>query len=189
MQNCNKEFYDGMDYFMGEGSLESTNNVSGLVPENKDFNIQQILNITGRTALNVERMNNQLGIIASAVTNLTDDMDVVKNDIFQLKQNEEITTTQQESIIETAKKRIAEIIGDDPLDRQKYFRIFIQRLYSDTRKNAGLGSKIARTRKGDFQRCIDYIEAWNPSCGCSELKTRADVNALARKIAKSDGYL
>ena len=99
-----------------------------------------------------------------------------------------MTTTQQETIVELAQRRVSEIIGNDPLERKKYFKIFIQRLYKDTRQNAGLGSKIARTRKGDFQRCIDYIEAWIPSCGCAELRAKADANAKARLDAKALGY-
>lgn len=92
-------------------------------------------------------------------------------------------------IIETTKKRVLEIIGNDPLEKQKYFRIFIQRLYKELRHDAGLGSKIARTRKCDYQRCIDGIEAWIPSCGCAELRTKADANAKARMEAKKLGYI
>lgn len=57
-----------------------------------------------------------------------------------------------------------------------------------SRKYAGLGSKISRTRKGDFQRCINYIEAWIPSCGCAKLKSEADEKAEAKRKAKSLGY-
>lgn len=112
----------------------------------------------------------------------------MKEDIIQLKENEEITTTQQEMIIELARKRVIIIIGDDPLEIKKYFKIFIQRLYKDTRQNAGLGSKIARTKKCDYQRCVDYIEAWLPSCGCAELRAKADANAKARLEARKLGY-
>ena len=86
-------------------------------------------------------------------------------------------------------KRVLEIIGDDSLEVQKYFRIFVQRLYKETRQNAGLGSKISRTKKCDYQRCINYIEAWIPSCGCSALRAKADSNAKARLEAKKLGYV
>ena len=120
---------------------------------------------------------------------LTDDVNTMKEDIIQLKENEEITTTQQEMIIELARKRVIIIIGDDPLEIKKYFKIFIQRLYKDTRQNAGLGSKIARTKKCDYQRCVDYIEAWLPRCGCAELRAKADANAKARLEARKLGYV
>ena len=156
---------------------------------NEKFDMQQLMNITGQTAMNLNNMSKQLGVVASAVNSLTDDVSTIKDDIFQLKMNEEITTTQQETIIELARKRVLEIIGDDPLEVKKYFKIFIQRLYKETRQNAGLGSKIARTKKCDYQRCIDYIEAWIPSCGCAELRAKADANAKARLEAKKLGYI
>lgn len=155
---------------------------------NENFDMQQLMNITGQTAMNVNNMSRQLGVVATAVNSLTDDVNTMKEDIIQLKENEEITTTQQEMIIELARKRVIIIIGDDPLEIKKYFKIFIQRLYKDTRQNAGLGSKIARTKKCDYQRCVDYIEAWLPSCGCAELRAKADANAKARLEARKLGY-
>lgn len=74
------------------------------------------------------------------------------------------------------------------LKEKKYFTIFVRRLYKDTKSNAGLGSKIDRTRKGNFQRCIDYIESWIPSCGCAALRAKADANAKARLEARELGY-
>lgn len=74
------------------------------------------------------------------------------------------------------------------MEVQKYLRIFIQRLYKETRQSAGLGSKVARTKKSDYQRCVDYIEAWIPSCGCASLRAKADANAKARLEARKLGY-
>lgn len=42
--------------------------------------------------------------------------------------------------------------------------------------------------KGDYQRVIDYIEAWIPKCGCAELKLEADKRAESRRKAKGMGY-
>lgn len=146
---------------------------------------------TENTAVVLEELKSQKRLLkglSNTVDRLNQKMVGLGNDIEQLKLNEEITTTQQEIITETAKKRIIEIIGNDPLEQEKYFMIFIQRLYKETRKNAGLGSKISRTHKRDYQRCIDYIEAWIPSCGCAELRAKADANAKARLEAKKLGY-
>ena len=156
---------------------------------NENIDLKQIENIVGQTAMNVNGISKQMGIIATAVDSMRTDIGGLKDRMDYLELNEEITTTQQETIIELARKRVLEIIGDDPLEVKKYFIIFIQRLYKDTRQNAGLGSKIARTKKCDYQRCIDYIEAWIPSCGCAELRAKADANAKARLEAKKLGYV
>ena len=126
--------------------------------------------------------------LSNTVTGIDTRIGELGDDIEQLKMNEEITTTQQENINELARKRVLEIIGDDPLEIQKYLRIFIQRLYKETRQNAGLGSKVARTKKCDYQRCVDYIEAWIPSCGCASLRAKADANAKARLEARKLEY-
>lgn len=107
----------------------------------------------------------------------------------QYELREEVTTEQETTIRNAAAKRVYEIIGNDVLDTQKYFRTFISRLYSDLRKNAGLGSSVSKTQKGNFQRCIDYIEAWTPGCGCAPLKMYVDENAKARMKARESGYV
>lgn len=163
---------------------------------------EEIMELVGKTAeiatantdatsailMQLNQQSKLLGGLSNMVNGITKTIDTMNYDIDQIKFNEEVTTTQQEILTETAQKRVCEILGDDLSEREKYFRIFIRRLYKDTRQNAGLGSKIARTRKGDYQRCIDYMEAWIPSCGCSELRLRADNYAKARLEAIKLGY-
>ena len=43
--------------------------------------------------------------------------------------------------------------------------------------------------KNNLKRVIDYVESWIPSCGCSELKRKADDKAKARRKAKELGYI
>ena len=157
--------------------------------ETTNFDMQQLMNITGQTAMNINHMSRQLGVITSAVDNLTYDVNSMKDDIYQLKLNEEITSIQKDTIKLAALKKVIRYIGDDPEEKEKYFKIFIHRLYADTRRNAGLNSRIEMTKKRDYQRCIDYIEAWIPCGGCSSLKARADENAKARVKARQLGYL
>lgn len=165
-------------------------------------NYDEIMELIGRTveltnrnsedtSVIIDKLNKQdrlLNGLSHTVSNMEESLGYVGNEIEQLKMNEEVTTTQQEILVETAQKRVCEILGNDPLEREKYFMIFIKRLYKDTRQNAGLGSKIARTKKGDYQRCIDFMEAWIPSCGCAELRSKADAYAKARLEATKLGY-
>lgn len=153
-----------------------------------NFDLQQLMNINGQIAMNVNGISKQMGIIATAVDTLRTDMGDLTGRMDVLEQKEEITTTQTEEIRNSACKRIYEILGDEKVTHEKYFRTFIKRLYSDTRHEAGLGSSIARTRKCDYQRCVDYIEAWIPSKGCAALKEEIDEKAKARKLAREQGY-
>ena len=130
----------------------------------------------------INLINNALSSIQEKVSNHSTRLD-------QLELNEEITSEQEIVIRDSAKKRVFTIIGDDVLDYQKYFRSFISKLYTNARKEAGLGSKISKTRKGDYQRVINYIEAWTPKNGCAGLKEEIDIKAEAKRKAKELGYV
>lgn len=72
--------------------------------EIKNYDMQQLMNITGQIGMNVKSMSNQLGIVTSAVNGLTDEVGKITGRIDQLELNEEVTTTQQETITEELKK-------------------------------------------------------------------------------------
>lgn len=153
-----------------ELSKSNTENISTIIGEIKTQR-QVIGNLTKSVA-----------DIDTAIKQLNDDFE-----IFKL--NEEVTDAQATSIRSACERRVCEILGENALERKKYFNIFIKNLYKDARKYGVLGSKIATTKKGNFQRCIDFAESWVPSCGCVALKERADRNAEANRKAKGLGYL
>lgn len=153
-----------------ELSKSNTENISTIIGEIKTQR-QVIGNLTKSVA-----------DIDTAIKQLNDDFE-----IFKL--NEEVTDAQATSIRSACERRVCEILGENALERKKYFNIFIKNLYKDARKYGVLGSKIATTKKGNFQRCIDFAESWVPSCGCVTLKERADRNATANREAKKLGYI
>lgn len=153
-----------------ELSKSNTENISTIIGEIKTQR-QVIGNLTKSVA-----------DIDTAIKQLNDDFE-----IFKL--NEEVTDAQATSIRSACERRVCEILGENALERKKYFNIFIKNLYKDARKYGVLGSKIATTKKGNFQRCIDFAESWVPSCGCATLKERADRNATENREAKKLGYI
>lgn len=157
--------------------------------DNNNYNIQQLMNITGQTAMNINNMSRQLGIVANAVDNIRTDVDGLTGRMDRLEQKEEITTEQAATINRAIRKRVGDILGNDEEDLAKYRRIFSASLYGDARKCAGLGNTYPATKKENFQRVIDYVESWIPSCGCSELKKRADIKVETRRKAKELGYV
>ena len=153
-----------------ELSKSNTENISTIIGEIKTQR-QVIGNLTKSVA-----------DIDTAIKQLNDDFE-----IFKL--NEEVTDAQATSIRSACERRVCEILGENDIERKKYFNIFIKNLYKDARKYGVLGSKIATTKKGNFQRCVDFAESWVPSCGCVTLKEKADRNAEANRKAKELGYL
>ena len=120
---------------------------------------------------------NQMNNMSGKVDRLNDRMDV-------LELQEEIKDEQRMQLLNSAKSRVNEIIGDDYIEQSKYFRGFISRLWSDSKQYGGVGSKIATTRKENYQRAINYIEAWIPHGGVSKLKRELDKKAEEKELLK-----
>ena len=156
----------------------------------KDYDMQMLKNLIGQTVMVAREIgqntNNQ---ISEMKRYNQDQFDSINQRLFQIENNEEVTTEQEEDIKKSAKRRVFVIIGSDEYDVQRYFAPFIQRLYADARKCVGLGSKISRTKKGDYERIITFIESWSPMCGISNFKKRVDDRAAIRKKAREDGYI
>lgn len=157
--------------------------------KNETFDMQQLMNITGQTALNVNAISKQLGIVASAVDGIRSDVDALTERMDNVEKKEEITSQQAATLNRVIHKRVYDVIGDNMDEYTKYSKIFHASLYTDARKYAGMGNSYRATRKENFQRVIDYVEAWIPSCGVIALKNKADQRAEARRKARALGYL
>ena len=163
--------------------------------DNNNFDMQTLINIVGQSATTVQGLiagvdetRRQIGLVATQMVDVKNDVSSLSNRMFQIENNEEITTEQVETIKKTAISRIREILGKDEYTWAKYFRTFIKRIYSDARANAGCGSKVDRTRKCNFQRVVDYMESWNPDDGVFKLMQVVDERAEAKKKAREEGY-
>ena len=162
------------------------------VTEKQSINLGGLLSRVDDLTGKVEKLQNSnelmLGV-SNKVNNIQEDVISMNNRMEQIELNEEVTTEQKEGIRSACRARIYDILGGDPDTYARYYRIFAQRLWSDMRKNCGLGSKIEETHKRDYQRILNGIEAWYPIGGVQKLKDRCDANAKARLEAKHNGYI
>lgn len=137
----------------------------------ENFDMQTLMNLTGQNALMMKGLSQQMGIVTTTVDSMRSDMNIMKGDIDQLKYNEEITTDQVKSIVASAKHKVITLL--EKYDKT-YFRRFIGRLYTEAKKEGGLGSTIERTHKGDYPRVMNYIDAWYPQEGVKTFKEKID---------------
>lgn len=135
----------------------------------ENFDMQTLMNLTGQNALMMNSLSQQMGIVTTTIDSMRGDMNIIKCDIEQLKYNEEITTDQAKNITEMAKHRVISLLGEY---EKTYFRRFIGRLYTEAKKDGGLGNTINRTHKGDYPRVINYIDAWCPYEGVTAFKQK-----------------
>lgn len=169
--------------------------------DERKFTYDEIMEALGKAAMvSVENANNHAVAlqriealetltkgISQDMSSLKGEVSSVKGDIVDLKDNYHVTPEQLKSMHNAANSRIYIILPDE-FDRAKYGRCFYRRMYTDAKQYAGLGATLAQTKKRDFQRVIDYFEAWTPSCGCVGLKTIIDKKAEANRKAKELGY-
>ena len=172
-----------------------TNINNDLAETNNNFDMQTLVNLVGQNAMAVSGImtgfnetKKQLGLVATQMVDIKNDVSSLNDRMYQIENNEEITTEQVEKIKSAANTRIREILGKDENQWAKYSKTFYLKIYSDARMEAGLGSKIDRTRKHNFQRVMNYLESWYPKYGISELMQTANKRAAARRKAKEEGY-
>lgn len=180
---------NGTNYFNGLG--EMFEGLMKVTAENVSIAKKNALSIASTTE-NLNQVSNILSTTIPAlqqdIVSVTKQVSLINQDIIDLKENEEITTSQNENIQRAARRRVYEILGVKETDHSCYYRVFISRLYSEAKKNAGLGSSISRTRKGDYESVMNFIESWIPSCGISELKSYVDRMAKAKQEMAEKGY-
>ena len=139
-----------------------------------------------------------MGDMGKRVESIAADLSSVKDDVNILKNEEEIKTSQAKEIRRLAGKVVSRRLGIDenPAKRtleekiidKKYRSMFSSALYSETSEKGHLASPYSATAKKDFILACKDIEDWYPKEGIDGLKKRADENAVARKIAKEQGY-
>lgn len=147
-------------------------------------NINSVLSAIGA-------MGKRIGDIELSVTGL-------KGDVETLKNEEEIKTKDAKTIKKLVNKIISRRLGinENPSKRsleekvtdQKYRSMFSSTLYTEVSEQGHLASPYSETAKKDFVAACEDIEKWYPREGIDGLKKRADENAIARKIAKEQGY-
>lgn len=170
--------------------------------ETNNYSAEQIMNMitqtaiiskenTANTSVILKRLEADEMLIAglsNSVNDIKGSVTDISDRVTQLELNEEITTGQCKIINASVKRRIREILGNDDFEYAKYSRTFFSSIYSDAKKDCVMGHVLSSTPKRDYQKCIDYIEAWIPSCGITALKESIDQKAKAKRKAKEQGY-
>lgn len=194
MKHTNMEIFDNNKSNNNNDEKEVMNMNEIVKAKNENVDMQTLMNLmnqnavtVSQNAMTVSNMSQQLGIVATKVSSIENDVNGMKDEIYQLKNNEEITTEQAANMLHTARQRICTIL-DTEEEQAKYYRVFINRLWSDSKVNAGCGHSYPSTKKCNYQRVLDYMETWIPSCGISELKRRVDEKATVKKKARDEGY-
>mgnify|MGYP002567470594 CR=1 FL=1 len=158
----------------------------------ENYDIQTIQDMLGQsaktamqTAATVANLSDQMGMITTRVNTQEIELCKVKTRLDTLEYKSEISGAMCTNIKSAAAKRLIDILGEEDFKSQKYNSLFFARIYADARKYAGLCKPISMTQRGDYQRVINYIEAWTPMCGIKILKADALERARKRLVDKA----
>lgn len=134
----------------------------------------------------------------SDVKGINSKVDDLGKRVDDIENNYEVTTQQRLTIKKAVNKQVYKLLGlpdkrsewslSDKVLMEKYSHIFHQRCYSEVSRLGHLGNPYGTTTSANFISAVKDIEAWCPTGGIESLKQEADENAVARKIAKEQGY-
>lgn len=148
-----------------------------------ELDLNQIAKIAKDTVLHGQSVERRLGLTEMNITQLLKDvgshdtqLGEISTKVENLELNYEITDEQSKTLQTRIKSRVREFCEYPSV----YYQTFIQDCYSFLKKNHHCGSKLATTKKRNYDYVMDGITAWHPDG--EKLRTRKDQrDAEARK--------
>ncbi|MCD8068488.1 MAG: hypothetical protein LUE87_06335 [Lachnospiraceae bacterium] len=177
-----------------------------MIETRENYSMQDLINLMGQNAETVNGLANTVGdlqkdvrLMSVKMNSVEDSVTVIKQEITDIKENEEINFSQQQNIRSAVNTRVYSLLNiprrrddrtmSDRVNIQKYVSLFCRRCYTETQRKGHLGDPYRTTPKKNYDMAMHDIEAWYPSNGVDGLRKEADENALARKIAEEQGYI
>lgn len=142
-------------------------------------NNASLSNIVQQTALNVQAMAQQMGLLVAGFNDLKSHMNVTDQKLEQMdtrmtgwEERERISVSEANRLRKAIHARCFYLLGiehsnghvteDSAADYKRYFGRFCNRCYTDARNKSRLGTPYYDTRKEDYEEVMKYIQDWEP---------------------------
>ena len=162
----------------------------------KNFSMQDLANIVGQNALQMQTVISTVQSTAKEVKKISDDFDDFKAEtranIKDIRENGEIETEDVDLIKNLVHRKVIEILGL-PLDvpRRKwtseqlaYYKLYSGAVYGacyrEVRAKGHFAGKTPKTRAKNLKDAIKDVESWYPAYGLETLKLKAEKDRAAR---------
>lgn len=143
----------------------------------KEMTFEELAIISKENALATQGMLKSLGIVLERVDKHNTEIKEIKDDVVQLKFNEEITDSQV-SVITTAVKSLAtEAVGYP----SHLYRLAIHDIYSHLKGHWRMGAKVRTTTKGNYDSVMQGIDLYEPNVEKLEERYQANLKAKEGK--------
>lgn len=142
---------------------------------------------------------NKVGEISKKVDSFDEEIQVVKKDINFMKNERPIERREANKIKRAVSKRVCELLEvpfkkserslEDQVKYEKYSRKLFGVCYSEIPYEGHMAkSSYLDTPKGYYDAALKDIESFIPFSGMGNFYVEADKEALAKRIAKEQGY-
>lgn len=140
---------------------------------------EKLTNIVKQTAMNVQAVAQQMGIMVAGLNELKGHMNVTDQKLEQMdsrmsgwEERERISVSEANRLRKAIHARCFSLLGiihsngvvaeESMPDYKKYFGKFCSRCYTDARNKSRLGTPYYDTRKQDYEEFMNYISSWEP---------------------------
>lgn len=146
-----------------------------------------------------EKVLGKVAEVSKKVDDFADDLDSVKREVKSIKEEQPITRREAERVRRAVSRRVCELL-EIPADKrkrtvadkvkyEKYSRKLFGVCYAEVSREGHLAkSSYLDTPRRDYDAALLDIGAFSPSCGMANFYNRCDEDALAKRIAKEQGY-
>ena len=139
---------------------------------NEIVDMKQLLQVTQNTAMNVNGLSEQMGIMNARMNKFNARLDSIQESVDGVKAEVTVTRSQANRLRRSIHERVAIVlklkredgrVADCSIhDDAAYRKAFISRLYFDAREKSKLGTPYYDTLRADFNEVMEYIDAWKP---------------------------
>jgi len=161
---------------------------------NEIVDINQLLQVTQNTAMNVNGLSQQMGVVSNKLVSIDKRVSSLETNFETFKNNEILNSSQRRNIPRAVKARVSHLLKikwskgkptkECESDYFKYYKGFIARLYSDAKNYAKMADDYRDTKQVDYEGVMEYIESWKPSSGVEEHKRYLDrMHRTVRAVA------
>ena len=160
-----KQEFDGIcrEFFGCEIDLDS---------EIKKSESNDLMKMVQLTAMNVNSISEQMGLVLTKVNNHDDRIVALEDRMTTHERTETINRAQQRRIRKSVVDRVNKLLGieyeggkvaDRCVKTDVLYRGgFISRCYTDAKNHSKMGGSYTETLKVDFDAVLEYIDSWKP---------------------------
>lgn len=159
--------------------------------------MNEVMEALKLSAMTSQRVSEQMGLLTTKVNQHEEKIQALEDRQHYYEDNLRITRSQGKNIKKAVIGRVNDLLGIEfeggkvaeeciAID-QKYRGGFISRCYTDAKRDGVMSECYWETPRSDYDRCIEYIEAWIPQVdgGTTAYKKYLDIRREERDAKKA----